>query len=75
MKERQTEAKTYFVPGIHCDHCKDAVVRELEGVSGVRTADVDLETKLVIVLGDLLDETALVEAIDVAGCDAELISA
>jgi copper chaperone len=60
---------------MHCGHCKAAVTRELEGVSGVRTVEVDLETKLVIVAGDGLDDAALVAAIDEAGYDAELVSA
>jgi copper chaperone len=41
------QTKTYSVPGMHCGHCEAAVTRELEGVSGVRTVDVDLEAKLV----------------------------
>jgi copper chaperone len=58
---------------MHCGHCKAAVMRELEGVSGVQTVEVDLETKIVTVGGDPLDEAALVEAIDEAGYEAELI--
>jgi copper chaperone len=69
------ETKTYSVPGIHCGHCEAAVTRELEGVSGVRTVHVDLETKLVTVTGDGLDDAALVAAIDEAGYDAVLIPA
>ena len=69
------QAKTYSVPGIHCGHCEAAVTRELEPVSGVRAIDVDLETKLVTVGGDGLDDAALVAAIDEAGYDAEPIPA
>lgn len=68
------QTKTYAVPGMHCGHCKAAVMRELECVSGVRTVEVDLETKLVTVGGDGLGEAALVAAIDEAGYDAELVS-
>jgi copper chaperone len=64
------ETKTYAVPGMHCDHCKAAVTRELEGVSGVQTVEVDLETKLVTVGGDGLDDAALVAAIEEAGYEA-----
>jgi copper chaperone len=67
--------KTYSVPGMHCVHCKAAIMRELEGVSGVQTVEVDLETKLVTVGGDSLDEAALTEAIDEAGYEAELVPA
>jgi copper chaperone CopZ len=60
---------------MHCDHCKAAMTRELEGVGGVAMVEVDLETKLLTVGGDGLDDSALVAAIDEAGYDAELISA
>ena len=51
------------------------MTRELEGVNGVLTVDVDLETKLVTVGGERLDEAALVAAIDEAGYDAEPLGA
>ncbi|MGH3141978.1 MAG: heavy-metal-associated domain-containing protein [Gaiellales bacterium] len=69
------QTKTYSVPGIHCGHCEAALTRELELVSGVQTVDVDLETKLVTVGGNGLDDSALAAAIDEAGYDAELVSA
>jgi copper chaperone len=65
------ETRSFAVPGIHCDHCKAAVTRELERVGGVETVEVDLETKLVTVGGDRLEDAALVAAIDEAGYDAE----
>ena len=69
------ETKTYAVPGMHCDHCKAAVSRELEAVTGVERVAVDLETKLVTVRGYALDDAALVAAIDEAGYDAERVAA
>ena len=51
------------------------MTRELEGISGVATVRVDLETKLVTVGGDRLDDALLVAAIDDAGYDAERIPA
>ena len=69
------ETKTYSVPGMHCGHCKAAVTRELESVSGVHTVDVDLATKLVTVGGESLDEAALIDAIDEAGYDAAPVAA
>jgi copper chaperone len=62
-----SETTTYTVPGIHCDHCKAAVSRELEAVAGVESVAVDLENKLVSVTGSDLDDTALRAAIDEAG--------
>jgi copper chaperone CopZ len=69
------DTKTYSVPGMHCGHCKAAVSRELEAVTGVERVDVDLETKLVTVRGATLDDAALIAAIDGAGYDAERVAA
>jgi copper chaperone len=62
-----SDVKTYSVPGVHCDHCKAAVTRELEAVAGVEFVDVDLDSKLVTVTGSGLDDSALRAAIDEAG--------
>jgi copper chaperone len=64
------EIVTYRVPGMHCDHCKAAVSDELSAVEGVKSVDVDLETKLVVVRGERLDEATLRAAIDEAGYEA-----
>jgi copper chaperone CopZ len=69
------ETKRYVVRGMHCGHCEAAVTRELERVSGVDRVDVDLETKLVTVSGNPLEDAALVAAIDEAGYDAERVAA
>lgn len=58
---------TYTVPGMTCNHCKLAVTEELSGVAGVESVDVDLETKVVQVSGEGLDDAALRAAIDEAG--------
>ena len=65
-----TEQITYSVPGMSCDHCKRAVSEELSVVSGVESVEVDLETKLVAVSGERLDDAALRAAIDEAGYEA-----
>jgi copper chaperone len=61
---------TYSVPGMSCDHCKRAVTEELRGVQGVATVEVDLETKLVTVAGEPLDDAELRAAIVEAGYEA-----
>ncbi len=61
---------TYTVPGMHCGHCKQAVGDELEQVAGVESVDVDLDTKLVTVRGEELDDTQLRAAIAEAGYEA-----
>ena len=61
---------TYTVPDMSCGHCKAAVTAGLEGVPGVRGVDVDLDTKLVVIRGDELDDDALRVAIADAGYEA-----
>jgi copper chaperone CopZ len=63
------ETMTYTVPGMSCGHCEQAVGGELRQVSGVESVDVDLETKLVVVTGEGLDDATLRAAIDEAGYD------
>jgi copper chaperone len=58
---------TYTVPAMHCGHCERAVKEEVGAVPGVSAVDVDLETKLVTVTGDSLDDTLLRAAIAEAG--------
>ena len=60
----------YRVDGMSCEHCVVAVTGEVGDVAGVRTVDVDLETKLVRVTGAAIDDAAVVAAIDEAGYDA-----
>jgi copper chaperone CopZ len=61
---------TYTVPGMHCGHCKAAVTGELGSVAGVESVEVDLETKLVLVRGEDLDDARLRAAIEEAGYEA-----
>jgi copper chaperone len=62
----------YTVPAISCDHCVNAISGEVGTVDGVRTVTVDIDTKLVTVRGEELDDAALRAAIDEAGYDAQL---
>jgi copper chaperone len=61
---------TYTVPGIHCMHCERAVKEEVGAVAGVDAVDVDLETKIVTVRGEALDDAKLRGAIEEAGYEA-----
>lgn len=58
---------TYNVPGVSCAHCQAAITEEVSTVTGVESVDVDLDTKIVTVTGDPLDEQAIIAAIDEAG--------
>lgn len=65
------DTATYRVPGMSCGHCKSAVESEVAAVAGVDTVDADLESKLVVVHGQRLDDSAIRAAIDEAGYEAE----
>ena len=65
-----SETVTYTVSALHCGHCKASVTEELSEVEGVEAVDVDLDTKLVVVTGSGLDDTALRAAIEEAGYQA-----
>jgi copper chaperone CopZ len=65
-----TEAITYSVPGMTCDHCAHAVSSELGAVTGVAEVEIDLGTKLVTVTGRGLDDQQLRAAIEEAGYEA-----
>jgi copper chaperone len=61
---------TYLVPGMSCGHCTQAVASELAEITGVDSVDVNLDTKLVTVRGQNLDDGALRAAIEEAGYEA-----
>ena len=63
---------TYNVPGVSCAHCQSAITEEVEALAGVEAVDVDLQTKVVTVTGDPLDEQAIIAAIDEAGYEVAL---
>lgn len=64
-----TETLALRVPGMTCGHCEAAVTAEVSGVPGVDSVSVDLDTKMVTVVGTGLDRDAVVAAIDEAGFD------
>ncbi len=61
---------TYTVSGMSCGHCKAAVEEEVGQVPGVESVDADLDSKLVVVRGEGLEDAALRAAIDEAGYEA-----
>jgi copper chaperone len=58
---------TLNVPDISCQHCSDAITREVTAVDGVTDIAIDLDAKTVAVTGG--DFSAVVAAIDEAGYD------
>lgn len=65
-----SDTAIYTVPGMHCGHCKQAVTEEVSAVAGVASVDVDLESKVVTVLGSELDDARIRAAIEEAGYEA-----
>ncbi len=59
--------RTYSVPAISCDHCKQSIESEVATVDGVASVEVDIAHKLVTVAGG--DDAAIRTAIDTAGYD------
>ena len=62
--------RTYIVEGMTCDHCVNAVRTEVGGVAGISNVEVDLDTKLVQVMGDDIDDAAVFAAVEEAGYEA-----
>lgn len=65
-----TETVTYNVPKIHCAHCGASIKEEVSEVTGVESVDVDVDTKVVTISGEALDDKALRSAIEEAGYEA-----
>ena len=64
------ETLSYTVPAMHCGHCERAVKEEVSAVVGVSDVAIDLDTKVVTIRGESLDDTALRAAIEEAGYEA-----
>lgn len=58
---------TYTVPAMHCGNCAAAVEREVAQVAGVDSVEASLDTKLVLVRGENVDDAAVRAAIEEAG--------
>ncbi len=67
MSVSTQEPIVYSVPDISCDHCVNAITKEVTAVAGVTDVSVDLATKTVAVVGG--ESGAVVAAIDEAGFD------
>ena len=66
MSTVEHRTRVYTVPGISCDHCKNAIESHLGPVDGVEAIAVDVESKTVTVTG-AADDDAIIAAIDDAG--------
>jgi copper chaperone len=60
----------FEVAGMSCQHCIDAITKELSRLDGVTAVSVDLDTALVTVEATApLDEASIKDAVDEAGYD------
>jgi copper chaperone len=64
------ETVIYHVPKIHCAHCGASIKEEVSEVAGVASVEIDVDTKVVTISGESLDDTALRVAIEEAGYEA-----
>lgn len=60
----------YTVPGITCGHCRSAIEQEVGALGGITAVAVDIDTKLVTVVGSAADD-AVRAAIVEAGYEAD----
>jgi copper chaperone len=67
MSAIHDDIKMYTVPGMSCSHCVTAVSHAVARVAGVDAVDVALDSKLVTVRGDGVDDAAVRAAIGDAG--------
>jgi copper chaperone len=58
---------SYTVVGMTCEHCVNAVTREVQAVPGVTGVAVDLPSGRLEVEGESVDEAAVRAAVDEAG--------
>ena len=58
---------TYSVPGVSCGRCVETITGEVGKVEGVSDVRIDLDTKIVTVVGG--ERGAVLAAIDDAGFD------
>lgn len=65
-----SQTLVYSVAGMHCGHCERAVKEEVGVVAGVESVTVDLDSKLVTVVGESLDDAGVRAAIEEAGYQA-----
>jgi copper ion binding protein len=62
--------KDFNVPEISCQHCVNAITKEVSGINGVQNVKVDLGSKRVSVQADeSVTPQTIVEAINEAGYD------
>ncbi|MDL2310591.1 cation transporter [Peptostreptococcaceae bacterium OttesenSCG-928-C18] len=65
--------KELEVKGMTCSHCEMSVKNALKELENVKNVDVDLNSKMVTVEGDNLEDKALVDAVEGIGFDVSKV--
>ena len=63
---------TLQVEGMSCQHCVASVKKALEGIEGVESVALDLDSGSVVIKGDGLDRNQLSAAVQQAGYQVRL---
>jgi copper chaperone len=70
MKETTMTTERFQVPGVSCQHCVNAITREVSTLPGVQRVQVALDHKTVTVEhGEQVNTDQIVAAINEAGYD------
>lgn len=56
----------YTVDGMHCEACKKALYDAVMKIDGVKSADISLENKSLLIEGDF-DEKKVIDAVEDSG--------
>lgn len=69
--EETEKVRTYVVKGMSCNHCKSNVEKVVNKVEGVKAASVDLQSGVLEVAGDEVDDAEVCSAVESIGFDIE----
>ena len=64
--------KKYSIEGMSCNHCVMHVTNSLKEIKGVESVIVDLAAKEAVVVGDSIDDSEIIHAVDEAGYTAKV---
>jgi copper ion binding protein len=74
-KEIIMKKLTMHIEGMSCNHCKMAVEKALQGVTGVSKAEVDLQKKTAAVTAqETVSNDSLIQAVEDTGYTVKTVS-
>ena len=62
-------------PEMSCDACKRSITKSINQLKGIKTLDIDLETKIITVIYDdtAIEDITILNAVVGAGFEAEIL--